>query len=435
MPAFPFLNKKKVSIWGFGYLGYTAALRMQEHGFFVSVFDFDPKRHDAFEKREYPSQQQKGHWSLRNAVPDLDRERMRFCSAPEEMFEDSYVHLVAMPIVDKGKAKGINLEKLVELFSQNAKTDLLILFQSVGFPGQIDELFVKPMKEAKVPCHIGTAFRSDWVLEEFQAAARKQVLAANDSETLSQIEALFQRLKIPYSTLGNVKEAEVYENAQNALSYTATALVNQLALGYPNIDFQKIAGLLFEQVDLSACQLGIGAGGYRMPFSVDALMAGSALPDCLSILKEAESVNFSTVLSYSDYLARQNYRSVLIMGITSRENQKDLIAISPSLTLAETMNNRGLKVYLNDPHFTDAELRDLTPFSEPVRLDSLPEDLDAVLVMSAHSQYRNLSQERLDACFHKNIRLVVDNPGLFVDYRFQHATYHRVGDGKINLLK
>ena len=430
-----YLRKKKVYIWGFGYLGYTAALTMQEHGFHVSVFDFDIKRFEAFENKQYPGDQQKNHWSLRSSIPELDRTRLSLCSEPEKMFEDAPVHLIAMPIMDKGKAKGVNLENLAENFKQHVDGDSLVLFLSVGFPGQIQDIFCKALKTSGATTHVGTAFRRDWVWEEFKESGKPQVLSANTEKGLEKTREFFDLLKIPYSTLGSIAEAEVFENTRNAMNYTATAFINQLALAYPDIDFQKINKLLAEQVDLSTLQLSIGAGGHRMQFSVDALIAGSTMPECLSILTEAESVNFSTVLSYSDYLARKGYKSVLIMGITNRENQKDMIAISPSLTLAETMSNRGLKVYVNDPHYPDEEMRKLIPFCEPAELDSLPQDLDAVLVMSAHSQYRCLSQEKLDSIFHDNIKLIIDNPGIYSGYQFSSAAYHQVGDGKINILK
>lgn len=429
------LKKKIISIWGFGYLGYTAALKIQERGFNIKIFDYDPKRFDAFEKRQYPGINQRNHWSLLNFIPDLDREKITFCTNPEAMFTDSPVHLIATPIMDKGKAKGLNLKDLAGIFIKNASADTLVLLQAFGVPGQIDEFFCQPLKDAGVHCHVGTAFRSDWVLEEFQNDSRPQILSANTAKDMEKVKEFFGLLGIPHISLGSIKEAEVFENAKNALNYATTALVNQLALAYPSIDFQKVTKSLLAQVDLSTCQLSIGAGGYRMPFSVDALLAGSDMPECLSILKEAASVNFSTVLCYSEYLVRKNHKSVLILGITNRESQKDLAGISPSLTLAETLKERGLKVFLNDPHYSQAELKKLAPYCEAVSLDSLPPGLDAIIVMSAHSQYRYLSQEQLDAIVHPNVQLIIDNAGIFSNYHFKHAKYHQVGDGKINILK
>jgi UDP-N-acetyl-D-mannosaminuronate dehydrogenase len=429
------LKKKNVSIWGFGYLGYTAALKMQEHGFNVKIFDYDPNRFSAFEKRQYPGINQRNHWSLMNSIPDLDREKITFCTKPEPMFVDSMIHLIAVPIIDKGKAKGLNLKDLAKIFVNNVSPDTVVFFQAFGVPGQIDELFCQPLKEAGTPCHIVTAFRSDWVLEEFQINTRPQMLSANSAGDLEKAREFFDLLDIPSETLGSIKEAEVFENAKNALNYATTALVNQLALAYPSIDFQKVTKSLLKHVDLSTCQLSIGPGGYRMPFSVDALLAGSDMPECLSILKEAASVNFSTVLCYSEYLARKNHKAVLILGITNRENQKDLMAISPSLTLAETLKDRGLRIFLHDPHYSPAELNKLAPFCEAVSLESLPAELDAVIVMSAHSQYRYLSQDQLDAIISPGVKLIIDSTGIFSDYHFKHARYHQVGDGKINILK
>ena len=74
------LRKKTLSIWGFGYLGYTAVLRMQEHGFHIKIFDFAAARFDAFEKNLYPGIAQKNHWSSRYSIPELNREKIDFCT-------------------------------------------------------------------------------------------------------------------------------------------------------------------------------------------------------------------------------------------------------------------------------------------------------------------------------------------------------------------
>ncbi|MFQ5673522.1 MAG: UDP binding domain-containing protein [Nitrospinales bacterium] len=439
MFATKLLQKKVVSVWGFGYLGYTSALRMQEHGFHIKIFDFSAQRFEAFEKNRYPGIAQKNHWSTRYSIPELNREKITFCTDPGRLFDDDdRMHIIALPMMSMGPvgAGGI-LENLLKIFVKHQKhlDEALILFQSVGVPGQIDESFYRPLKQANAKCRIAVAFRSDWVLEEFLQDSRTQVIAGNEPDDLEQTRAFFDLVKTPVVSLGSIQEAEIFENAKNALNYATTALINQMALSYPDINFQSIVRLLLQEVDLSTCKLSIGAGGYRMPFSVDALLAGSKLSECLSILKEAEAVNFSTVLCYSEYMARKGFKEVLVLGITNRDNQKDFVAISPSLTLVETMHNKGLKVYVNDPHYSAAELEHLIPYGRPLSLESLPPGLDAIIVMSDHSQYRGLSQEQLDSIIHPKIKLIIDNTGIFSKYHFQHACYHQVGDGKINILK
>ncbi len=429
------LKNKTVSIWGFGYLGYFAILKVQELGFRTRVFDFESRRFDAFLKGDYPGPRQRMDWSRHHSIPDLNPDLLELYKEPEGLFETSAVHVISFPIRDKGKAKGLNLEKLAQLFIKHVKGEPLILFQSVGIPGQIEEQFCKPLQQADISCSVGVAFRSDWMWEEYQAQSSLQMIAGNNPQALEHTSMFLDLLKVSHQYLGSIKEAEVYENSRNAIAYTTTALINQLSLGYPDIDFQKIANGLAKDAPVNGFNLKIGAGGYRMPFSVDALMAGSEFPETMSILKEAEAVNFSTVLSYSEYLARHGYRSVMIWGVTNLENQKDLIAISPSLAMAENLNSRGLTVYLNDPQFSSEELKTLMPFCTPAKLEALPADVDALIVMSPHIQYKCLAQECLDEWLHPNIKLIVDNTGIFSYYRFQHAQYHQVGDGRIQILK
>ena len=92
-----FIQKKSVAIWGFGYLGYTTALRMQERGFHVYIFDFDTTRFDNFVKGLYPGTDQKNRWSSQYSIPKLNREKITFCFNPTQMFCESPVHFISLP--------------------------------------------------------------------------------------------------------------------------------------------------------------------------------------------------------------------------------------------------------------------------------------------------------------------------------------------------
>ena len=157
------LNSKKVSVWGIGYLGYTTILRLQENGFYSSIYDFNTERLDEIQNLKYPGKEQRNSWSKNGKIPSLNHEKLDIVKDNSLLF-DNNVHIVSFPNTDQ-----VGYTDLAKLFLQNRDklNNSLIIFQSAGIPRTIDGQFDKIMQDNGLNIDIVTVFRSDWIIEDF----------------------------------------------------------------------------------------------------------------------------------------------------------------------------------------------------------------------------------------------------------------------------
>ncbi len=108
------LKHKKISVWGFGYLGYTTVLRLQSKGFFANVFVFENLQniHDGLIHDTYPSQIQKEMWMQNTPIPSINNNKLLLADEPFNMF-DSQIHIIAMP------ARSLDGSSILSVLSQH----------------------------------------------------------------------------------------------------------------------------------------------------------------------------------------------------------------------------------------------------------------------------------------------------------------------------
>jgi UDP-N-acetyl-D-mannosaminuronate dehydrogenase len=158
----------------------------------------------------------------------------------------------------------------------------------------------------------------------------------------------------------------------------------------------------------------------------------------LSILKEAQAFNLSSILSFADFLARRSTSQVGILGITPQPDNQDL-AFSPSLLLAEALIRRGLKVFVHDPYFVFETIHELLPGVQHLAMEDMdrtpllgPED--AIVLMTPHRFYLEFTQRDIDTKIAGKAGIVIDNTGAWRHLAFSEGTrYHFVGDGTLNV--
>lgn len=428
------LKNKLVSVWGTGYLGYTKIVKLQAMGFKANAFDVT---NSSFEENlmtnGYPNKEQIYSWSSSWNIPSIDISRINIHKKFDSMFNTN-VHILAFSTSNiDGKSFLKQIAATFVKFKDRLR-DVLIVFQSAGIPGLIEKDFIKVMEDNGVNSSFASAFRSDWTIEEFLSNNKKRVLAAKDKTSLKKAMFFYDTLGIKYKTLSSIKEAEIYENAKNSFQYTTEVFINQLAVAYPDTNVRAITQYLLEDIELNESHLSIGAGGYKILHSIQNTLDGSPNPDALSLIKEAQKSNVSLILSSAELIKKKGYKSVTIMGLSIKGNQKN-IDLSPSVILAEYLNQLDVKVYVDDPFYDEKSLSMLLPFAK--RTDILKDKLksDVVFIMTDHNKYRYMTQDDIDSSGFNDAKLIIDNVSLFREFRFlQRTNYHLVGSGTLELF-
>ena len=429
------LSTRRVSVWGIGYLGYTSLLRLQSRGFSADVFDFDHERIKALSKGRYPTQWHKESWSFRGSTLSLDLSKVTPVTKIEEMFHNC-LHIISFPGVENYEDKS-PLAELAEHFINHKKelTDTLVIFQSAGPPGDIQNNFINYLKDSGVGCAFVSAFRTDWSVEEFWVEDRRQVTAGYDDRSFQMARVFFKIFGKEHVALSNIKETEIYECARKSLQYTISSFINQLVMGYPNSNVRRMVALLLKDIQFDDIYPSIGPISYKPASAIEHLLQGSVHPDRLTMVQDAEATNLSAIFYYAELIKRTSPKRILILGICEKGDQKD-IRLSASRILAEKFIEEKMKILIHDPYFTAEEILELMPGASYLDMSKPFSKDDCIILMSAHRAYSFFNQADLDQMGMTSARLVIDNTGLWKDYRFSKNTiYHIPGDGKLGRLE
>lgn len=423
-----FLKDKKVSIWGVGYLGYTSLLKIQDFGVESSLYDFNEDRLDGLKNGTYPENEQIDSWSKSGKVPRVNLEYVSICKDTDKMFENS-VHIVSFPNFNDFKYG--QLAKLFILNKEKLK-DSLVIFQSAGYPKEIETDFYDLLKKEGIDIDIATVFRSDWAIEDFYSKNNKRMVAGSSSSAYEKAKYFLSFLNIESTYLKKIEEAEVYENSKNALHYTVLAFFNQLSLSYPHIDINDLAIKLLEDIRFEDLKLGVSNIDFKSEQSIDNLTR-SSIGNYLTILNEANSTNIAYLFYYADLLKSKQISSVTILGISSYSSLKD-ITMSPAIILAEYLNKNGMDVTICDDSFSAEEIKEILPNCNYIDIKKDKVNSDAAIIMNINNELRFLNQNKIVDVGLDNMKFIIDNTGFFKDFKYSDNTvYHQLGDG--NLIK
>lgn len=427
------LQHKTVSIWGIGYLGYTTIIQIQKHGFKCNVFDFFKQRLLDFKNDVYPYRINDETWSEYKTIPRIDKDSVKICFEAEKMFDDkSAIHIIAMPNENMDFFPNNIYSMLADLFKKFFSPDsqeILILFLSASYPNSISNLFLKPLEYIKNNFKCAAAFRTDWMLEEFYNSA-KYIIGQSCDEGNDAKVFISNILQQNIISLDSIYEAEIFVNTKNSIEYCLDVFINQISNAYPDANIGKIAQSLTSEINRFALNINIGSGGYKLPSAVENIIKGAKRNHNLSLLYEIQKADINNILVYSDFILSRNIKNVLILGITTQSDKKE-IALSPSVILAEILIKNNLNVYVHDSFFHGNELKEIISGSKEFDLVKNEMEIDVVFLMVAHREYKSFTQEIIDKSNIKSSKFIIDNTGIWDNIIFsENSIYYRVGSGK-----
>jgi len=141
---------------------------------------------------------------------------------------------------------------------------------------------------------------------------------------------------------------------------------------------------------------------------------------------DSQRTNLSLYMYYADILKRKNFYSVLIMGVSSKRNQRDM-RLSLSVMLINYLFSIGMAVYIYDPLFSDKEIMDI---DDRIIVDNMSVKVDAVVCMTGHDDFQSLTQHQVNKNSLYNSKIIIDYFGVLRNLQFSNSTiYHSSGDG------
>jgi nucleotide sugar dehydrogenase len=211
-------------------------------------------------------------------------------------------------------------------------------------------------------------------------------------------------LDSPVTLLPDAETAEFAKLAESIYRDVNIALANELAQAAEalGVDYAAAASAGNSQPYSHLHTPGLGVGGHCIPVYPYFLTQGFDAP-LIALSREInDAMADHGVERLGEALGGLSGKTVLILGLAYRGGVKEA-ELSSALLVADALKRHGARVLVNDPMFSDAEVR-----AYGLEPSTLPPagNIDAVVLQAAHPEYATLDYGSLAGC-----RVVLDGRG------------------------
>jgi len=426
-------GRKKVAIWGIGYIGYSTMAHFAREGVYCVGHDVMPHRVDDVNagREAIPNMDS---WLGFDVRPLVKNGLMSATLNWKDLISNEFpIHMISIPTEKDGKPYDNNLIDVLEKISTISKIKIdrppLIIIESTLTPNRLNKLIIPMIEETGVKIGkdilLGVAPRRDWFTDAGKTL--KTIPRVVGGSTPETTELMIDVLSIICDKLIRAKDhnhAEIVKSIENAYRHMDIALANQLSEAYPHLDMIEILKLVGTKWNVQTYHPSMGTGGYCIPLAPQYVLEGAKHPDKLTLLKESLNYDLQQPQRVVDCLINKGVKKVGILGITYTGDIKVHI-LSPSLKIIDGLKKAGVDVSVNDPYYTDEEAEKVTGCETFKMLDDL-DKFDAIVIVSGHIVYKfnkHKIKEKL-----KNCKIILDNVGIWNDVQFQGPEYYEAGN-------
>ncbi|MHA2434010.1 MAG: nucleotide sugar dehydrogenase, partial [Candidatus Thorarchaeota archaeon] len=351
---------------------------------------------------------------------------------------DAILVSVDTPIDERTKIPGFEaLKAALSNIGENLSKGTLVSVESTIAPGTMLRI-VKPILEEKSSLTAGEDFYLVHCPERLKVGKLlhnlihcDRIIGGINRESAEVARGLYARISKGKLLLTDALTAEVVKTTENAYRDVEIAFANELALICEKlgIDVFKTRELVNTSPDRHMHEPGSGVGGHCLPKDSWLLLYGAGKDPRGSLISLARDIN-DMMPHHLFELIREAFREsgsnldesrVAIMGFAFIENSDDA-RNTPALPIIEKLQESGAEVVAHDPYVDKADGVELTK-----DLDEALRDADAVVIVTGHEAYRNLSPDELKSKMKGSI--VIDGRNIFDKTELQKigVTYRGIG--------
>ncbi len=429
-------GKKRMAVWGTGYIGFSTMAYFALSGVRVIGTDTNQKIVDSINSGQVvvPNME---FWLGFDVKPLVESGLMSATASWKDLLSpDVSVHLIAIPTEKEGAPWDDALADVIGKIAGAAKKQgaPLVIVESTLTPGKTDSLVI-PLFEKKglkvgEDVLVGVAPRRDWFISpEKNLRTLPRAIGGTNGKTTGAIQEV---LGIVCQTLVPAKDhkhAEMVKSIENAYRHVEITLANQLSLAFPEIDMREVLRIVGTKWNIGTYNPSFGTGGYCIPLSSQYVLGGTRHPEVLTILRSTVSTDSDLPAKVAESVAARGAKKVGVLGLAYKGDLKVHI-LSPAIKIIQKLKEMGISVKVNDPYYTDEELKRITGAESFVFPDGLAQ-FDAVLVTCDHNKYRFTQDDKVVSSL-KNCRVVLDNANVWPRMREKFAArkigYWRAGE-------
>ena len=229
------------------------------------------------------------------------------------------------------------------------------------------------------------------------------VAGINRESTVRACSVLSLMVKGGFVVMGSIKAAETVKVFENVYRDVNIALANVLAefCGETGLNYKRIAEAANTQPFCHLHRPGI-VGGTCIPVTPYFLISEAKnLGLDLEIVRTAREVNekvaVKTVKKILKALRSENIggrkAKILVLGFSYKADSKGEY-LTPFTALAEILKRKGFSVFVWDPLYTPAEIREYG--YTPVNIEDSLKNFDCVIVSVGHKAFKKLKKKILE---------------------------------------
>ena len=425
-----------ITVVGGGRMGLPLACGFGKHGADVTVCDVNPVLAKSISTGDCPYEEP----GLPELMAELHRAgRLHGTTDTAEGSSGADAIVVIVPArltPDRDIDFGILQAASAEI-GKGLRPGALVVYETTVSVGGTRRNLI-PILEKHSGLNAGTDFHVAYSPERVKAnlifarlEETPKVVGGLDAASTAKAVHLYRRyLGAPVDDVGTLEAAEMTKLAGMLYRDVCIALANELSA------FCELAGVDFERVRLAANRdgeanllvPGIGVGGHCTPVYPYFLMRDSRrLGFKQRIAETAREINDGQPARQLDRLEAAwrplSGQTVHILGLGFRPGVK-VDTFSPAYALREDLRRRGAQATIEDPHYTDEELR--AAGFEPAVAGAVGRPR-AIVLNTAHEQF---AHPDFLAWRRAGVEAVLDGRNLWVQDQIEAAGMVYLGIGR-----
>lgn len=394
------IKAARLAIVGMGYVGLPVACAFADAGFEVLGVDIQAER---------VARVNAGICPIGGREPGLQELLGKVVNAGRLRATDSYGGLkdynvvfimVETPVDETHMPNYATLQSALHSLGPVMQPGALVIVESTLAPGTMDNV-VRPTLEAASGGRAGVKFYLGHCPERVMPGRlltnlkrMERVVGGMTPEVAEVMRVLYRHIVTAPLHPTDCLTAELVKTTENAYRDVQIAFANEIALICEAVggDVWQVRDLVNRSPGRHMLLPGAGVGGHCIPKDPWLLAHGACRRVPVRLIPAARAVNDGMPSHMLGLVERVLQRlgkrleeaSVLILGYAYLEDSDDT-RNSPAVVLAQLLRQRGVRVVIHDPY--------VPGYAGDVY--ALAEGCDVAVLVTAHSDYRELDWKRL----------------------------------------
>tara|TARA_B100001057_G_scaffold499937_1_gene612610 strand:+ start:4783 stop:6033 length:1251 start_codon:yes stop_codon:yes gene_type:complete len=345
------MKKINISVIGLGYVGLPVAIELSKH-FPVTGYDVSKKRIELLNKNNDYNDDIEFNKKNLNIIFTHDKELISKSTI--------YIITVPTPVNSLNKPDFSYLKKANETVGKNLKKGDIVVYESTVFPGYTNEIASKELEKFS-KLKFNRDFYCGYSPERINPGDKKRtiskitkVVSGSNNYALNVISSIYKKaIKGGIFKAKSIRVAEaskVIENCQRDLNI---AFINELSIifGKMNISLNDVLDASWTKWNFLRFEPGlvgghcIGVDPYYLTYKCNKIGYKPRL------ILAGRRINNSIPKKISEkiFKIKKNINKILIMGLTFKENCKD-IRNSKVFDIIDILIKKNCNINIYDPH-------------------------------------------------------------------------------------